>query len=165
MTVNQHNLAHIIVITAEAWGAYRALVLGAAHCHIVDVADVRSGHARTACTLASRMVRLRPVTVTVFTACAMYDNIVSEIARNFEDGEDVIRSRVRHVSAILSAASLIVTSRVITELLASRAKYQFLSTKHLASSSPVSSAWYLAVNRSLALSKRSNIRDGNLHAL
>ena len=53
------------------------------------------GHARTMCTLAARLVKLRPVTVTFFTVPAFYDRAQAEIAREFAQGEESVASRIR----------------------------------------------------------------------
>ena len=47
------------------------------------------------CTLAARLVKLRLVTVTFFTVPAFYDRAQAEIAREFEQGEDSVASRIR----------------------------------------------------------------------
>ena len=53
------------------------------------------GHVRPLCTLAARMLKLRDVDITLLTSCKAYDKVVEEIARNFEDEEDVLQSRIR----------------------------------------------------------------------
>ena len=53
------------------------------------------GHARTMCTLAARLVKLRLVTLTFFTVPAFYDRAQAEIAREFAQGEDSVASRIR----------------------------------------------------------------------
>ena len=59
------------------------------------VLSLYPGHARTMCTLAARLVKLRPVTVTFFTVPAFYDRAEAEISREFTQGEDDAASRIR----------------------------------------------------------------------
>ncbi|RDX55143.1 UDP-Glycosyltransferase/glycogen phosphorylase [Lentinus brumalis] len=47
------------------------------------------------CTLAARLVKLREVTVTLFTVPSFYDNVQAEIARDFFPGEELLASRLR----------------------------------------------------------------------
>ena len=47
------------------------------------------------CTLAARLVKLRPVTVTFFTVPTFYDRAEAEISREFTQGEDDAASRIR----------------------------------------------------------------------
>ncbi|KAI8989210.1 UDP-Glycosyltransferase/glycogen phosphorylase [Trametes punicea] len=53
------------------------------------------GHARALAILGARMVRLRPVTVTVCIASKLYDNAKREIASDFAPGEEDKLSRIR----------------------------------------------------------------------
>ena len=45
--------------------------------------------------LAARVIKLRAVNVTFLTNGQMYDQAVKEVARNFADGEDALRARIR----------------------------------------------------------------------
>ncbi len=56
---------------------------------------MNSGHTRTLCTLAARLVKLREVTVTFFTVPTFYDRAQAEIAREFGQGKDLLASRIR----------------------------------------------------------------------
>ena len=47
------------------------------------------------CTLAARLVKLRPVAVTFFASNSYYDRIKAEVARDFLPGEEHFASRIR----------------------------------------------------------------------
>lgn len=55
------------------------------------------GHARPLVNLAARLVRLRPVAVTLLTTDAFYDRIKNELARSFDTDEEELVSRIRLV--------------------------------------------------------------------
>ena len=52
------------------------------------------------CTLVARMVKMRPVTVTFFTAASVYERVKAEIARDFEPGQESSASRIRRVCGL-----------------------------------------------------------------
>ena len=61
-----------------------------------------TGHTRTMCTLAARLVKLRPVTVTFFTVPSFFDRVRAEIDREFQPGEEHLASRLRSVDVTLN---------------------------------------------------------------
>ncbi|KAI0690405.1 UDP-Glycosyltransferase/glycogen phosphorylase [Cerioporus squamosus] len=66
--------------------------------HVVMFPVHMWGHTRTLCTLAARLVKLRQVTVTFFTVPTFYDRSQAEIAREFQQGEDRLASRIRLIA-------------------------------------------------------------------
>ena len=58
--------------------------------------NVFPGHVRPLCALAAQLVKLRNVNITFFTGCEIYDKVVEEISRNFEDGEEMLQQRIRY---------------------------------------------------------------------
>ncbi|GJE92138.1 glycosyltransferase family 1 protein [Phanerochaete sordida] len=65
--------------------------------HIAIAVHIGWGHARPLVALAARVVKLRAVNVTFLTIGQMYEQAVKEVARNFADGEDALRARIRVV--------------------------------------------------------------------
>ena len=57
-----------------------------------------SGHARPLVHLAARLVKLRPINLTILTSTAYYPRITTELARNFDPEEEEYAKRVRLVS-------------------------------------------------------------------
>ncbi|RDX55144.1 UDP-Glycosyltransferase/glycogen phosphorylase [Lentinus brumalis] len=66
--------------------------------HLVVFPMQMWGHTRSVCTLAARIVKLRPVTITFFTAASVYERVKAEIARDFEPGEEDSASHIRLVA-------------------------------------------------------------------
>ncbi|RPD68622.1 UDP-Glycosyltransferase/glycogen phosphorylase [Lentinus tigrinus ALCF2SS1-7] len=66
--------------------------------HLVVFPMQMWGHTRSVCTLVARMVKMRPVTVTFFTAASVYERVKAEIARDFEPGQEVSTSHIRLVA-------------------------------------------------------------------
>ncbi|GJE92129.1 hypothetical protein PsYK624_082820 [Phanerochaete sordida] len=65
--------------------------------HIAIAVHIGWGHARPLCALAARVVKLRGASVTFLTVGSMYDQTVKEVSRNFVNGEDALRARIRVV--------------------------------------------------------------------
>ncbi|KAI0630403.1 UDP-Glycosyltransferase/glycogen phosphorylase [Trametes polyzona] len=67
--------------------------------HLVIVPFQGWGHVRPICTLAARIVKLRPsVTVTFFTVVSFFERVQAEISRNFEEGEAEAAARLRIIA-------------------------------------------------------------------
>ena len=56
-----------------------------------------SGHMRPLVHLAARMVKLRPIVLTMITTHAFFDRVKTEFARSFDEGEDEYANRIRSV--------------------------------------------------------------------
>ncbi|TBU37221.1 UDP-Glycosyltransferase/glycogen phosphorylase [Dichomitus squalens] len=72
--------------------------------HIVGYPDQGWGHARPLINLFARFVKLRPVTVTLFTSNGFYDRIIKELARSFEAGDEGVAERVRQDAHLMFSA-------------------------------------------------------------
>ena len=81
---------HIAIMAYQAWG------LNTLVNPFKSRADTSVGHTRPLCTLASRMIKLRSVDITFFTSRQMYARVTKEISRNFEDGEENVKNRIRY---------------------------------------------------------------------
>ncbi|KAH9895030.1 UDP-Glycosyltransferase/glycogen phosphorylase [Cubamyces lactineus] len=66
--------------------------------HLVSFAFEAWGHTRPLIAFAARVVKMRPVLVTLFTTDAFYGRIKTELSRSFEPDEEAYRSRLRLVS-------------------------------------------------------------------
>ncbi len=55
------------------------------------------GHARPLVHLSARLVKLRPVNVTILTNTAYYTRITTELARSFEPEDEEHAKRIRFV--------------------------------------------------------------------
>lgn len=51
--------------------------------------------------LAARMVKLRPIVLTMITTHAFFDRVKTEFARSFDEGEDEYANRIRSVCMIM----------------------------------------------------------------
>ncbi|KAI0661229.1 UDP-Glycosyltransferase/glycogen phosphorylase [Cubamyces menziesii] len=72
--------------------------LSAPDAHLVSFAFEAWGHTRPLIAFTARVVKTRPVLVTMFTTDAFYDRVQKELSRSFEPGEEAYRSRLRLVS-------------------------------------------------------------------
>ncbi|KAI9066602.1 glycosyltransferase family 1 protein [Trametes sanguinea] len=66
--------------------------------HLVAFAYEAWGHTRSVIVFCARAAKTRPILVTMFTPTSFYDRVTSELARNFEAGEEAYLSRVRIVA-------------------------------------------------------------------
>ncbi|EIW61191.1 UDP-Glycosyltransferase/glycogen phosphorylase [Trametes versicolor FP-101664 SS1] len=64
---------------------------------ILGLTIVPLGHARPLCILAARLVKLRPVQITLFVSLILYDRVKAEIARDFASSDDEPLSRIHFV--------------------------------------------------------------------
>ncbi|KAJ3559368.1 hypothetical protein NM688_g398 [Phlebia brevispora] len=74
------------------------LSCGPAPRHYILAAYEAWGHARPLCTLAARICKSRPVTLTVFVTRSFYDRAENEISRNFSPAEADVQARIRLVA-------------------------------------------------------------------
>lgn len=58
--------------------------------------DGSKGHVRPLCALAARLVKLRDINITFLIARKTYEKVTEELSKNFEDGEDALRTRIRY---------------------------------------------------------------------
>ncbi|THG97535.1 hypothetical protein EW026_g4483 [Hermanssonia centrifuga] len=66
--------------------------------HLVLAAYQAWGHVKPLCNLAARIVKSRPVTVTLVTARPFHERVDQELARSFEENENHFRRRIRVVA-------------------------------------------------------------------
>ncbi|RPD78353.1 UDP-Glycosyltransferase/glycogen phosphorylase [Lentinus tigrinus ALCF2SS1-7] len=66
--------------------------------HIVTHTTMAWGHARPLVHLSARLVKLRPINLTLLTTSAYYPRIVTELARSFDPEEEEYATRIRVVS-------------------------------------------------------------------
>ncbi|TFK89457.1 glycosyltransferase family 1 protein [Polyporus arcularius HHB13444] len=66
--------------------------------HIVTYTASAWGHARPLVHLSARLVKLRPVNVTILTNTAYYTRITTELARSFEPEDEEHANRIRVIS-------------------------------------------------------------------
>ena len=77
------------------------------------VTNAFPGHVRPLCALAAQMVKLHNVDITFFIGCKIYDKVVEEISRNFEDGEEVLQQRIRYHLLLLTGLRSLTVSSII----------------------------------------------------
>lgn len=58
------------------------------------------GHTRPLCSLAARIVKSRPIYVTLFTTVPYYDRVNIELSRSFDEHELHARERIRRVKPV-----------------------------------------------------------------
>ena len=89
--------------SAEAHRHAHCVCLGYAfHCSFLFPLDCLTlygepGHARPLVHLSARLVKLRPINVTILTSTAYYPRITTELARSFDPEEEEYAKRIRFV--------------------------------------------------------------------
>ena len=59
--------------------------------------DTYTGHTRPMIHLAARIVKLRPVTLTMLTTDSFYERVKIELSRSFDGNEEEYATRLRSV--------------------------------------------------------------------
>ena len=89
------NHRHILLVPMAAWGE-RTIPAPTSR-----FTEFILGHAKPLCSLASRIVRARPETVTLLTPGVLFPRMEKELARLFDDNEIEYRGRIRCASLLL----------------------------------------------------------------